>query len=197
MPAGVTDEPLFGGETSPGTEDLLLAPRHSTRSVTRTSEAFGAVEVGPPVSRLAPEPEPAAVRPLPATERPERCPSCDARVRAEQDWCSLCHASLLPAPTPPSVTAPVTTPVSGPRAVRVLEDADGQLALDFDEPRAQAPAVDEEEVARMLGVLARSDERGLRGLRSRQAKLVVAIGGGLGLTALLLGGMTALGAVFG
>ncbi|NAZ77538.1 hypothetical protein GTQ99_19285, partial [Kineococcus sp. T13] len=62
--------------------------RAAERTATRTSAAFGAVEVGPPVSRLAPaEPQPEP-RPEPvAAARPQRCPSCAARVRPEQDWC--------------------------------------------------------------------------------------------------------------
>jgi hypothetical protein len=206
MRAGVNDEqarPLPVGDLhgfAPlDDQGLLPAPRHAGRDTTRTSAAFGAVEVGPPVSRLAREPVPAPEPEGPVVARAERCPSCAARVRPEQDWCSLCHASLLPAPAP-VVIAPVVTTAPVRREVplaRVVEDEDGQLALDFEQPRSDAPAVDEAEVERMLGALARTDVKGPRGLQSRQAKIAVAVGGGLGLTALLLGGMTALGVVLG
>jgi hypothetical protein len=215
MPAGVNDEQASTlpvedphGFAPLDDQGLLLAPRHSARTTTRTGDAFGAVEVGPPVSRLAPGPPAGVVTDLrgetrvpsatgPVAGRPERCPSCAARVRPEQDWCSLCHASLLPgrAPRPepsPSPSAPRAVPVA-----RISEEEDGQLALDFEQPRPEAPAVDEAEVERMLGALARTDRPGVRGLQSKQAKIAVMLGGGLGLTALLLGGMTALGAVLG
>ncbi len=206
MRAGVNDEkarPLPVGDLhgfAPlDDQGLLPAPRHAGRDTTRTSAAFGAVEVGPPVSRLAQEPVAAPAPAGPVVARAERCPSCAARVRPEQDWCSLCHASLLPAPAP-VVIAPVVTAAPVRRELppaRVVEDEDGQLALDFEQPRPAAPAVDEAEVERMLGALARTDVKGPRGLQSRQAKIAVAVGGGLGLTALLLGGMTALGVVLG
>ena len=209
MPAGVNDEQAIAPlpvESAPAPGEPLLAPRPSARTATRTSAAFGAVEVGPPVSRLVAAPRggagaPAGVAPVPGTPpaaRPERCPSCAARVRPEQDWCSLCHASLLPAEPAPAVPAapvPVPREASAAPVARVTEDDDGQLALDFAAPRP--PAVDEAEVARMLGALARSDRPAPRGLGSRQAKVAVAVGGGLGLTALLLGAMTAIGAVLG
>lgn len=203
MRAGVNDEqarPLPVGDLDGfaplDDRGLLPAPRHAGRDTTRTSAAFGAVEVGPPVSRLAHEPVAAPAPAGPVVARPERCPSCAARVRPEQDWCSLCHASLLPAPAPVVTAAPAPVRREVPPA-RVVEDEDGQLALDFEQPRPEAPPVDEVEVERMLGALARADVRGPRGLQSRQAKIAVAVGGGLGLTALLLGGMTALGAVLG
>ncbi|ABS04704.1 hypothetical protein [Kineococcus radiotolerans] len=204
MPAGVNDEQAIAPvpvESAPAPGEPLLAPRPSVRTATRTSAAFGAVEVGPPVSRLVARPEPGApagVPPVPGTPpaaRPARCPSCAARVRPEQDWCSLCHASLLPAEPAPAVPVPAPREASAAPVARVTEDDDGQLALDFAAPRP--PAVDEAEVARMLGALARSDRPAPRGLGSRQAKVAVAVGGGLGLTALLLGAMTAIGAVLG
>lgn len=195
-PSSFLDE-LYPGEAS---TELDLTPRSSRpRHSTTTSDAFGALDVGLPVNRL-PEPVAPAVQELPVqvpvAARPERCPSCGARVRVEQDWCSLCHASLLPAPAPVATAAPAPVRREVPPA-RVVEDEDGQLALDFEQPRPEAPPVDEVEVERMLGALARADVRGPRGLQSRQAKIAVAVGGGLGLTALLLGGMTALGAVLG
>jgi len=194
-----------------GSEDVELTPRSVGRHAVTTSEAFGSREVGPPVSRLA-EPEPVVeklVEPAPVAVRPERCPSCGARVRAEQDWCSLCHASVLPTPEPEPepvvravpVAAPVAASVAASVTGRVREDEDGQLALDFETPAGPAPELspelDEAEVSRMLGVLAATSTSAPRGLGSRQAKIAVAVGGGLGLTALLLGGMTALGSVLG
>ncbi|NAZ78282.1 hypothetical protein GTQ99_23160, partial [Kineococcus sp. T13] len=92
--------------------------------------------------------------------------------------------------------APASAPVPAPSAAGALvrEDADGQLLLDLAPP---APPLDEAEVERMLTALARADERGVRGLGSRRAKVAVAVGGGAGLTALLLAAMTALGALAG
>ncbi|WP_106208297.1 hypothetical protein [Kineococcus rhizosphaerae] len=185
-------------------EDLGWAPR-ATRASTTTSEAFGAVEVGRPVSRLAPvppapAPAPAASTAAPAAARPDRCPSCGARARAEQDWCSLCHTSLLPAPAgevaPPGTAAPAVPAPVPPGAVRVREDDDGQLALDFEAPAARPP-LDEAEVARMLGALSSAQQAGPRGLGSRRAKVLVAAGGAVGLTAVLLGGGALLGSVLG
>ncbi|WP_380175109.1 hypothetical protein ACFEMC_07640 [Kineococcus sp. DHX-1] len=199
--------------------DLGWAPRRGARHETATSAAFGGVEVGPPVSRLAvPEvapgsAEPAPVEPAPVATAPERCPSCGSRTRPEERWCSLCHTSLLPVPAPapapapaiaasaPAAVRPVAVPV--PAAPRVLEDEDGQLALDLQTPDASAdgtpgpPALDEAEVDRMLGALSREGGTGLRGLGSRRAKVLVAAGGATGLTALLLGGMAVLGSVLG
>lgn len=208
-PSSFLDE-LYPGEAS---TELDLTPRSSRpRHSTTTSDAFGALDVGLPVNRL-PEPVAPAVQELPVqvpvAARPERCPSCGARVRVEQDWCSLCHASVLPqaepAPEPALEPAPVVapesvlTPAVAVPAVRVREDEDGQLALDFDDPvePTPRPGVDETEVSRMLGVLARTSGGAPRGLGTRQARIAVAVGGGLGLTALLLGGMTALGSVLG
>lgn len=211
QPASFLDE-LYPGEG----DQLELTPRSSRpQHSTSTSDAFGGVDVGMPVSRLAgaaqEQPPAGALAPparVPVAARPERCPSCGARVRAEQDWCSLCHASVLPVPqpvpvplpvpVPPSASAPVRDPAAAP-AVRVSEDSDGQLALDFDTtPEAPPrPAVDEAEVSRMLGALARTSSAAPRGLGTRQARIAVAVGGGLGLTALLLAGMTALGSVLG
>ncbi|WP_432511893.1 hypothetical protein [Kineococcus sp. SYSU DK001] len=204
--ASFLDE-LFPG----GAGDLPLVPRGSARDATTTSAAFGGVDVGPPVSRLsppAPLPEPVPVPPAPSAG-PQRCPSCGARARAEQEWCSLCHTSLRPAPAP---TAPVgqraATPdeapdeapgeAPGPAPARVVEDGDGQLLLDLG-PAATGPraGVDEDEVERMLDALARSGGAGPRGLGTRKAKVLLAAGGALGLSALLLGAMTALGAVVG
>ncbi|WP_432541135.1 hypothetical protein [Kineococcus sp. SYSU DK002] len=207
---------LFPG----GAGDLPLVPRGSARDATTTSAAFGGVDVGPPVSRLSPPdplPEPApepAPGPGPGSAalaaRPQRCPSCGARARAEQDWCSLCHTSLLPAPAAPAPVGqrtPAPTDradeapgeVPGPAAARVVEGEDGQLALDFG-PAATTGAravLDEDEVERMLGALARSGGAGPRGLGTRRAKVLLAAGGALGLSALLLGAMTVLGAVVG
>lgn len=189
---------LFPGDGG----ELPLVPRGSARDATTTSAAFGGVDVGPPVSRL-PAPAPAepdtAPGPAPApVARPQRCPACGARARAEQDWCSLCHTSLLPvAPAPTAPAAPVAGGVTDP-AARVLEGEDGQLVLDFG-PAATASraALDDDEVERMLGALARSGGAGPRGLGTRKAKVALAAGGALGLSALLLGAMTALGAVLG
>lgn len=200
--------------------DLGWAPRRGPRHDTATSAAFGGVEVGPPVSRLtAPEEAPAPVEPAPVAvvpTAPERCPSCGSRTRPEERWCSLCHTSLLPAPAPAPVVVPAPaavrpTSVPAPAAPRVLEDEDGQLALDLEtlgETPGQtpgetageapdAPALDEAEVDRMLGALSREGGAGLRGLGSRRAKVLVAAGGAAGLTALLLGGMAVLGSVLG
>ncbi|MEZ0164043.1 hypothetical protein AB2L27_04590 [Kineococcus sp. LSe6-4] len=189
--------------------DLGWAPRRGPRPVTTTSAAFGGVEVGPPVSRLpVPAAEPAvepaaepavepAVEPAPAAVAPSRCPSCGSRTRPEEAWCSLCHTSLLPVPTPvPSPgPAPHPAPAPAPAAARVVEDADGQLALDLGAP--ERPAFDEAEADRMLGALSREGGAGVRGLGSRRAKVLVAAGGAAGLTALLLGAMAVLGAVVG
>ncbi|GAB3453623.1 hypothetical protein [Kineococcus endophyticus] len=201
--------------------DLGWAPRRGPRHDTSTSAAFGGVEVGPPVSRLAaPEEAPAPVEPSPLAAAPvaavpERCPSCGSRTRPEERWCSLCHTSLLPVPAPvvaaPAPTAVRPTAVPAPAAPRVLEDEDGQLALDLETlgetsgrtpggtpgEAPDAPALDEAEVDRMLGALSREGGAGLRGLGSRRAKVLVAAGGATGLTALLLGGMAVLGSVLG
>lgn len=199
--------PVDGEDT-----DLGWAPRRGARHETTTSAAFGGVEVGPPVSRLAaPEEAPAPADPAPAAvvpTAPERCPSCGSRTRPEERWCSLCHTSLLPVPTPAPVAVPTPaavrpTSVPAPAAPRVLEDEDGQLALDLETlddaagPASDAPALDEAEVDRMLGALSREGGTGLRGLGSRRAKVLVAAGGAAGLTALLLGGMAVLGSVLG
>ncbi|NYD21073.1 hypothetical protein [Kineococcus aurantiacus] len=188
-------------------EDLGWAPRRAAAgsAPTATSAAFGAVEVGAPVSRLAAPVAPAPAAPVPApVARPDRCPSCGARARAEEDWCSLCHTSLLPAPAARATSVISVTPetpvAAGPAAdraaVRVLEDEDGQLALDLQAP-ARQPTLDEAEVARMLGALSSSQRTGPRGLGSPRAKALVAAGGALGLTALLLGGGTLLGSLLG
>ncbi len=196
--------------------DLGWAPRRGPRHDTSTSAAFGGVEVGPPVSRLAaprrrPPPSSPPPRGGPRRRRAERCPSCGSRTRPEERWCSLCHTSLLPVPAPvvaaPAPTAVRPTAVPAPAAPRVLEDEDGQLALDLETlgetpgrtpgEAPDAPALDEAEVDRMLGALSREGGTGLRGLGSRRAKVLVAAGGATGLTALLLGGMAVLGSVLG
>lgn len=198
-----------------GGEPRHVVPRSATRPVTtRTSAAFGAVDVGPPVSRLAapapvvsepvptPDPEPAALL-------PERCPHCNARVRGQQ-WCTLCHADLRPAPRSAAArhasdldTAALdTAPLDTERPAPDVE----QLELDFGVPAAPAapvpspptgPALDEEEVERMLRRLATADVARVPALASKQAKVAVAVGGSLGLTALLLGGMALLGSITG
>ncbi|WP_432562825.1 hypothetical protein [Kineococcus sp. SYSU DK003] len=195
-PASFLEE-LFPGEGP----ELALTPRSAAPAGTRTSAAFGGREVGPPVSRLtAPVEEPGPV-PGPVA-RPQRCPSCGARVRAEQEWCSLCHTSLLPTPAPESAPEPAPEPVAAPAVleagVLVREDEDGQLALDLGAAtRAGRPALDAGQVERMLGDLARTSARPVRGLGSRKAKVLVAAGGAAGLTALLLGGTAVLGAILG
>ncbi|MGI4894810.1 MAG: hypothetical protein ACRYF3_06835 [Janthinobacterium lividum] len=226
------DEELGAGTGAD--EELPLAPRVSSRTATRTSSHFGAVEVGPPVSRLVPTPEDESDSNDPGVQvisdpsvdsSLERCPSCSARVRTGQDWCSLCHASLRPEPVP--AAEPVTS--GGPASARLdttshpetTSNPDGtppagsagdmaelQLELDFEglgtdpatTPDAEppnAPALDEAEVARMLRTLAASDAPMPRGLSNPRAKVLISVGGGLGLTALLLGGMTLLGAITG
>ncbi|WP_432507491.1 hypothetical protein [Kineococcus arenarius] len=156
------------------------AARRDPRAGTRTSAAFGAVDVGPPVSRLpaAPAPGAAAAPVVP----PQRCPSCAARVRAGQQWCSLCHASLAPAAAPPAL---VEEPAGEPATVAATAPAGG-TAL---------PG--QEEVERMLRALAESAGAPVRGLGSPRAKVAVAAGGGLALTLLLLLAMTVLGALAG
>ncbi|MEW1957239.1 hypothetical protein [Kineococcus sp. NPDC059986] len=187
----------------PATDDAELgwAPRRGPRHATTTSAAFGQVEVGPPVSRIpvaGPEAEPAPpVPPAAPAAAPERCPSCGARTRPEETWCSLCHTSLLPtaAPVPEPALPAAPAASTAPAAARVVEGDDGQLALDLGEP--EPPALDQAEVDRMLGALSREGGGGLRGLGSRRAKVLVAAGGAAGLTALLLGGMAVLGSVLG
>jgi hypothetical protein len=46
----------------------------------------------------------------------ERCPSCQAVVRAGDPWCTLCWTDLRPAPVPPpvAVPSPVSPPVPAP-----------------------------------------------------------------------------------
>ncbi|WP_432495099.1 hypothetical protein [Kineococcus auxinigenes] len=168
------------------------AARRDARGGTRTSAAFGSVDVGPPVSRLPVDPAPAAAAaPVPAP--PQRCPSCAARVRAGQQWCSLCHASLAPATAlPASTTAPTTAPTTRPPAP-VEEPAEVPAAA----PAEGAALPDEEEVERMLRALADSAGAPVRGLGSPRAKIAVAAGGGLALTLLLLLAMTVLGALAG
>ncbi|WP_432537064.1 hypothetical protein [Kineococcus arenarius] len=156
------------------------AARRDARAGTRTSAAFGSVDVGPPVSRLpvAPAPGAAAAPVLP----PQRCPSCAARVRAGQQWCSLCHASLAPLAAPP---AEPPAPAGGPAPTPATAPAGGTALPD------------EQEVERMLRALAESAGAPVRGLGSPRAKVAVAAGGGLVLTLLLLLAMTVLGALAG
>ncbi|MEZ0490734.1 hypothetical protein AB2L28_00600 [Kineococcus sp. TBRC 1896] len=203
----------FLGALHPATDedgDLGWVPRRGPRPTTATSAAFGGLEVGPPVSRLAvpapgQAPAPAPAGPARAAVAAQRCPSCGARTRPEESWCSLCHTSLLPAPVPPTTPATSATPATpapGPapsRPARVVEDDGGQLALDLGAPAGTPgrPALDEAEVERMLGALSRQGGTGLRGLGSRRAKVLVAAGGAAGLTALLLAGTAVLGSVLG
>ncbi|WP_432546701.1 hypothetical protein [Kineococcus sp. SYSU DK004] len=185
--AGLDDEP-FG--------DPAAGPRRRA-GATRTSAAFGDLEVGPPVPRpvVAPAAQVATAGPAgpvaagPADgpgdaerserperpERPERCPHCAARVRAEQDWCSLCLAPLdAPVPDDPAAgPAELTAPVEPAGAV-------------------EPPGPDPEEVERMLAALAGAQGPALPGL-SRRAAVGVAAGGGLALTAVLVLLMTLLG----
>ena len=160
-------------------------------SPTRTSPAFGAVEVGPPVSRLTPRDDAASAAPpaaAPAGGDPGRCAACGSRVRAGQPWCLLCHADLrtpVPAPAPVPVRSAAT---SRPDPEPVLVE---EPVLD------QEPVLDEEEVERMLRHLAATGTSRVRGLDSRQARIAVAVGGGVGLAALLLGGTAVLGGITG
>jgi DNA-directed RNA polymerase subunit RPC12/RpoP len=42
-----------------------------------------------------------------------RCPSCSAALRADAQWCSLCHHDLRPAPVPVAIPSPTPPPYAG------------------------------------------------------------------------------------
>jgi hypothetical protein len=54
-----------------------------------------------------------------STSRDLRCPRCDAHVRGDADWCTLCYADLRPAPEPAAEPAPAAQPE--PAAVEPVE----------------------------------------------------------------------------
>lgn len=195
--SGVPDSTATGRDQEP----QAVVPRSATRPVsTRTSAAFGALDVGPPVSRVVTRPatpdEVAPPVPASAAPLPERCPTCNARTRGQQ-WCSLCHTDLRPAPAGATVRAAVPVPAATPESAAAGAPEAEQLALDFGVPAEPAPALDEEEVERMLRRLAAADVAKVPVLASKQAKVLVAIGGSVGLSAVLLGGMALLGTVTG
>ncbi len=71
-----------------------------------------------------------------------RCPSCNAYLRPDAAWCSLCHHDLRPAPEPVSIPAPTqpvyaeSDPLTGPLLDLVLPPV----------PQAELPAVPAREV---------------------------------------------------
>jgi hypothetical protein len=129
--------------------------------------------------------------PTPETPRPEadlRCLVCGAKVRTEENWCSLCH-------TPVGQGGPVEEPAPA------TDGTDGTDSTDGDRP-APRP-VDPEAAAAAEKLLAQlaADEAAREatwnvvpreGLSGRRG-MALAIGGGVAFAVLLVLGLTLLG----
>lgn len=117
--------------------------------------------------------------PVVAPSDPAACPSCGATVRSDVDWCTLCYASLLPAPCEPKPAAD---------AVQL------QLADGAGQPDAPPPDV---AVQRLFAELAATADRGSpwasRLPRGPAGKAIVMIGGGAAASLLLLALMALIG----
>lgn len=68
-----------------------------------------------PVKPVADRAEPHLVgTDLDLTGTAARCPSCNAALRTDALWCSLCHHDLRPAPAPVAIPSPSPSPYAGP-----------------------------------------------------------------------------------
>ena len=103
-----------------------------------------------------------------------RCPSCAARTRPRERWCSLCHTPL---------TAPGASPAAAAPAAAAVPDAPpaDEVAGPPADEVAGPPA---DEVAAMLAELA-ATARG-PAPASRGTQVLLAAGGAVALAALLL-----------
>jgi hypothetical protein len=155
-----------------------------------------------------------------------RCPRCAALVRPGQDWCTLCHTDLRPAPEPPAVPLserhqeglsaevadpdPLTTPDLA--ALGPVEQAGKSLPLHGKHarhaasatesgPGSGAAALDDETIQAMLAQLAQETDDPLALVAgrfdSRAAKVAFALGVCVVSIAVLFLGAVVLTAIFG
>jgi hypothetical protein len=146
-----------------------------------------------------------------------RCTSCGARLRPEESWCSLCHASVPEAPVLAEWAPPVEESIirgaadqgvadlgesgegeSGQRAVVV--GGEGAATAESDAEIAAAADQLLAELKRAEALLARESGLGklrdLLGERSPRATAVLLAGaGGVGLLILTILGLTLIGLV--
>src|SRR4051794_8480334 len=70
----------------------------------------------------------------------ERCPSCQAVVRAGDPWCTLCWTDLRPAPAPVRVPEPVLAAAAVTVNDVAVDPLSAPLAVVLGEAPAPAPA---------------------------------------------------------
>ncbi len=156
-----------------------------------------------------------------------RCPRCAALVRDGQPWCTLCHADLRPADLPPAPTAvpdpvasgghgrhatvtdgqlaeplrPASDPLNDPLDVLLASAEGGELAAGAEGEDGASRRPSDQQIEAMLSQLALETTDPLVGASgrfgSRPAKVMLALGVGVGFTALLLLGAAVAVAIFG